>query len=45
MSRQNEDETSRPAQNKKQTSRRKFVTGAGFVGAAERMVAGANFQA
>jgi len=34
MSRQNEDETSRPAQNKKQTSRRKFVTGAGFVGAA-----------
>ena len=34
MSRQNEDETSRPAQNKKQTSRRKFLTGAGFVGAA-----------
>src|SRR5262249_61205228 len=34
MSRQNEDEPSRPAQNKKQTSRRKFLTGAGFVGAA-----------
>jgi hypothetical protein len=34
MSRQNEDETSRPAQNKKQTSRRKFLTGSGFVGAA-----------
>src|SRR5262249_38519887 len=45
MSRQNEDETSRPAQNKKQTSSRKFVTGVVLWVAEERMVAGANFQA